>query len=322
MDTDTNTPAETGATETEYVKVEEASDEDLTSFLDGVKNGTYSEDGVVQSGPTSTETDEASTEEAAPVEETSEEETPKEEPQQEDRVTLSRSELEEILNRSKKQEQDNRQKEEFIQSLKGKLGQARQDAQSYKAQLEKRLQETDSPIDAHKTLLEIDKIDTHIQGINAEENRIERTRTTFQTVTKAVKLDEIPIEDVAETLHEDGLNQQQIAAFIQNPWEADPAALVQFFKRAKDRTDLKRHKKALNDLVPLTRELIAKLKEQDKKPERLMNEVSRVMKNGPSINAGSGTSSSKRSLADVDVTKLSTEDLDRAWEETKSSLRR
>lgn len=302
------------SSETEQVEIEKATDEDLESYLKDFKAGKYDDTEEEPKAVPTTESSNQPAEEAAPQ--------PKQSEEVDDRVTLSRAELEELQQRVQKQERENRQKEEFIQRQKQQLGEARQEAKRYRAQLEGKLEDATSQAEAYQILRQIEKTDEAIEQIDGREAHIDTVRQTYETVSSAVDLNQVPIEDVVETLRGDGLNDQQINTFFQNPWQADPSALVQLFRRSKDRTELKKHQKALQDLVPLTERLFEELKKAKGKPERLLSEVSKAMKAGPSISASSGNSSPKRGLADVDVTKMSSDELDQLYEETKSSLRR
>jgi len=312
-DTEGTSPsAETESGETEHVEIEKADDEDLDSYLERFKAGEFDEDGEPEAPRT--EGNDQPAEEAAPVE-------PKA-PEQDDRVTLSRAELEAYQQKIVRQEAENRQKEQFIQRQKQQLGEARQEAKRYKSQLEGRLEDAGSQAEAFQILREMEKADGVIQEIDSREAGIDKVQQTFQAVSQAVDLTSIPIDDVKEVLRSDGLNENQINTFLQNPWEADAAALVQLFKRSSEKTEKKKYEKALQDLIPLTERLFEELKKQKGKPERLLSEVSKAIKSGPSLNASSGNSSPKRGISDIDVTKLSSKELDDLYKETKSSLRR
>lgn len=305
--------AETESTETEHVEIEKADQVDLDSWMERFKAGEFDENGepVETESPVDTKTQ---AEEAAPVEQKAQE--------QDDRVTLSRAELEQYQQQIAKQEAENRQKEQFIQRQKQQLGEARQEAKRYKAQLEGRLEDASSQAEAFQILREMEKADGAIQEIDNREASIDKVQQTYQAVSQAVDLKAIPIDDVVETLRNDGLNDQQISLFLNNPWEADPAALVQLFRRSGEKTERKKYQKALNDLIPITERLFEELKKAKGKPERLLSEVSKAMKNGPTLNASSGNSSPKRGISDIDPTKMSSEELDKLYGEIKSSLRR
>lgn len=309
----TSPSAETESTETEHVEIEKADDEDLDSYLERFKAGEFDEEADEEAKPR-TEGDSTQAEEAAPVEQKA--------PEQDDRVTLSRAELEAYQQQIARQEAENRQKEQFIQRQKQQLGEARQETKRYKAQLEGRLEDASSQAEAFQILREMEKADGVIQEIDSREAGIDKVQQTYQAVSQAVDLRSIPIDDVKEVLRADGLNENQINTFLQNPWEADAAALVQLFKRSGEKTEKKKYERALQDLIPLTERLFEELKKQKAKPERLLSEVSKAMKNGPTLNASSGNSSPKRGISDIDPTKMSSEELDKLYGEIKSSLRR
>lgn len=313
-------PAESGPTEESYVAIEEAADADLDAYLERARSGEFDVEDTDPTDPNSAVVDspqeqvETSTEVKEPPKEGDEKES--------DRVTLSRAELEAYQQRIVKLETERRQQEEFIQRRNTELGTARSQLEQYKTQLQAKLEEADSPQETHKILRDIDKVDEKLEEVQGQADLIQHVHTTHQTVSQAVDLQNVKINDVAEILAEDGIAPETVDRFLANPYlHADAGTLVQLFKRAADRAKFKEMSQALAELVPITRRLLDERKDLKKKPEEFMRKVEKAMKAGPSLNGNAGNGTPRRSMNEIDVTTLSDAELDDIYNESRKKRR-
>lgn len=313
-------PAESGPTEESYVAIEEAADADLDAYLERARSGEFDVEDTDPADPNSAVVDppqeqvETSTEVKEPPKEGDEKES--------DRVTLSRAELEAYQQRIVKLETERRQQEEFIQRRNTELGSARSQLEQYKTQLQAKLEEADSPQETHKILRDIDKVDEKLEEVQGQADLIQHVQTTHKTVSEAVSLENVKVQDVAEVLQADGIEPETVDRFLANPYlHADAGTLVQLFKRAEERGKFKEMSKALAELVPITRRLLDERKDLKKKPEEFMRKVEKTLKAGPSLNGNAGNGTPRRTVSEIDVTTLSDAELDDIYNETRKKRR-
>jgi len=293
---DNTTPDPTGETQDgaaeEYVEIEEATDEDLTAYLDSVRDGEPEEDVPDEE----VEEDEQKQEKGKKAED---------DESSEETVTLTRSQLEDLREQVLKREQQVKQQEQFIQRRNSELGDLRKQLKEAQTKIQQGLDERfmESPTQALQDAQKLKDIEQDLQAIDHEEAIVNHVVQTYNYVKEQVPLDEVKVEDVRTTLRESGADEAYIENFLKNPYaHASGDALVHFFNRT-------RAEGALRKLVPYTKQLLAELEKARAKPEKLLREVSRAASSSAQITGRSGNSSGKRATLDVDPSKLSDADL-------------
>lgn len=289
-------------TQTEEVEITKADDADLEAFLDRARSGEFDEDASPepQKAKAETEVDQPEEEAKAPPAE------------EEEKVTLTRRDLEALQQRVAEQERSRQQQERFIKQRNSEVGELRKQLKTARSQLQGSLDDKfhESPGQALEDVEKIKEIDKGLQQLDHEEKLLTHVHTAFEVVSKNVDLEKVAVEDVASVLQDDGFTEAQIKGFFDNPYAAAHGeTLIQLFKRAQEKSASKQWKDALEKIVPFTRKLMKEVEAGRAKPEKLLTQVNNALRQGPPISAASGNGGSRRSIADVDVTKLSDSEL-------------
>lgn len=235
--------------------------------------------------------------------------------------TYTPEEIQGIVAENGRLKQGVNQKELFIQHRSTELGQVRSKLAETKRQLaEARARLStgledrwrDEPVQAHKDQAQIQEIDNQITALDGQEERATKIVEAQTFFLRHVDTDKVSLDDVAEVLRADGIGEQYVAQFKANPFEwTTPEALVQFGKRAmdkkafveadKDRRVLAKHVLRLND----------ELAKAKARPGQVITQVQKHLNASPSVTAANG-SSSPRKPVDLDPTRMTTQELDRA----------
>lgn len=287
----------------EEVEITKATDEDLSQFMDRFKAGEFDESATEE--PVKEVVAEKKVEGTKPgvSEETQE---------QEEKITLTRRDLEALQQKVEQQEKQRQQQEKFIAQRGTEIGDLKKQLRAAKTQLQSTLDDKfhESPGAALQDAERIKDLDRGLQQLDHEEKLLNHVHTAFDVVSKNVDLEQINVEDVAATLQADGFSEKQIADFFQNPYAAAQGeTLIQLFKRADERKKSMKFQDALAQIVPFTRKLIKENEEMRGKPAQLLSMVDKALRQGPPVTSANGTTSGKRGIADVDVTKLSDTEL-------------
>jgi hypothetical protein len=212
------------------------------------------------------------------------------------------------------------QKESYIQqrgnelgALKGQLASTERQLTEARAQLANGLKDrwVEDPQQASIDQKKIDDIDIQLQGV-------EQQRATAETIVEAqtfflrnVDTNQVTLNDIAQVLADDGVNEEYVGKFKANPWLfTTPEALVQMGKRALDR---KQFVQADSDRRILAKHIIAQNAEIAKlkgRPAQVMKQVQRNLNASPSVSAQSTVS--PKVARDLDPTKMSIKELDAA----------
>lgn len=145
------------------------------------------------------------------------------------------------------------------------------------------------------------QLDNDINQIdNAAQDHSHRARTT-QIIEAHVKPEEFDKDAIVNTLRRDGVSDQAIQEFLQDPLQTDGLALLHLVKRSYA-------EKVLVDVVNYTRQLEEQLR-QRQSPNGYAKMQS-PMRNTMNASSGGTTQSRNFTPSSVDLTKMSNTDLD------------
>lgn len=240
----------------------------------------------------------------------------------------TQEEVQGILADNERQKKEGNQKELFIQHRGTELGKLKNEYATVRSQLhnlrsqlmtglEDRLSE--NPAQGLADRDRIKEIDTQLQGLDQQETRASGIVEAQTFFLRHVDTEKVSIDDVADVLRADGIGEQYIAQFKQNPWEfTSPEALVQFGRRAMDRMEFKTadsDRRILAKHVLQLNDQIARLRGQ---PNRVAAQIQRNLNGSPPVTSASAMSPNLPS--EVDPTKMSIAQLDSAIQQAMRSV--
>lgn len=212
----------------------------------------------------------------------------------------TQEEIQAIVAENEKQKKQGDQKELFIQHRGNELGALRaqlatktRELEEAKARLANGLNERyqEDPAQAANDRDSIKDIDSQLSLIKEQESdatQIVEAQTYF---LRNVDMEKVSIDDVADVLKADGIEDRYILGFKANPWKfTTPEALVQMGKRAMDRKELS---KATSDRQLLANHVLYLNGEIEKlkgKPRQVMQNVQRNLNASPNVTAASNAS--------------------------------
>lgn len=244
--------------------------------------------------------------------------------------TYSEEEVQGILADKQRIEANKNEKELFIQKQANEIGQLRKTAteraqalQSLKARLLEGLDDKfeENPVQALEDRDQIGKINAELAAIDEHTHRIDRMHEAQTMFFRNVNTEKIGLEDVANLLTADGVPQEYVSQFKQNPWNfTTPEALVELGKRAELRNEFTT---ADNDRRLLARHVLnlnAEIERLKQRPGQVLNRVQQHLNQAPSVTASTPTVSNQ-GLGHLDRTQMSTQELDAVLAKyTSSSL--
>lgn len=239
--------------------------------------------------------------------------------------TYTQEEIQGILADNARQRQEVDKKELFIQhrgnelgQLRAQLTQSRQQLAAVKAQLTNGLEDrfAENPVQASNDRDRIKEIDQELQGIDLKEDRAQRIVEAQTFFVRHVDTEKVGIDDIAEVLKSDGVDDRFVAQFKANPWEFTTSeALVQMGKRAMDR---KNYLGADSDRRLLAKHVIYLNGELDKlkgRPAQVMKQVQQNLNRPPGVTAASAVSpKGGREISLAAVPQMSDAELNSALE--------
>lgn len=287
-------PEEVTEDASESLDIYSLSDEDLDSALQGDQQA----EGEEPQTEEASEDSEEQKEKTSPPEE-EEQEQPREkedskEPSPEERIAKLQAQL--------------AQQETFIQRRNTELGEARRKYDDAIEIIKSKIDEAylESPSKGIELQKQLSKLETQREEINSEAETLNAIHQRQVAVAKFVKPGEANIEEMAACLEEDGIDAGFIQQFRANPFaHFDTAGIIQLAKRSSIRAER-------NKLVQIANALWEENKKLKEKPARLINNISRAAKTKPSINGGSGRSSSAKIETFSNPALLSQTELDEA----------
>lgn len=199
----------------------------------------------------------------------------------------------------------------FIGRQSQEIGQLRKSLQDTNAKLLANLDEkqlTDQQ-GAVEDILEIKENKKKIEELDAQENQLKKVFFTREIVSRYVKPDETSMPDMVAELKRDGVADDFIQAYQQNPFGvSSPAEIIHLAKRASMRKDIV-------DLMNYAKGLEKQLK--NKTPE-VLDRVTKALSSSVSVN-GSAATSGKPVQSVQEVVGWGDDELDAFLEKARKS---
>lgn len=271
-------------------RVEEASDAELDAFL-----ASFDEE-----APAEEAQPEGRKQEAEPEPEGQDREE-QEQPQEEvveQPDSVSRDEFDAVVKQLQGQELLLQRRTSAIAELERKLS---SEIQQLRAGLNDKFLENPSQALDDKAAID-EKLRT-LQEVKARQNAELAQHQTQKLVAQYIKPGEVNVEDMVQSLREDGIAEDHIQRFQRNPWAAgSPEAVLQLAKRAKA-------ERLLRQIAPVFKQMLGALQQQNEKPQEVLKRVQEATKKAPgSVNASFGGASVRKPRA-VNPHAMSDEEL-------------
>jgi len=274
-------------TSQEFVSLHEASDEDIQAFLDAPEAAEQVQVGQSQADP------EAKTEQKIDA--------PKEEPKKPD-AQVSREDYEALRKRVEGQELLLKRRTSDLADVKRQL----------RDFIEKNTQNLDeqwleSPTQAYAKARQVEMAQQKLQETEAEEQALTNAHQAQVLLEHHVGQDNYDVEAIAQSLIDDGMPQEFVQGFVQNPYQAAlPETLIQLAKRASAEKKVRAMEQALQQLVPYTKQL---LEERKQLPQNVLKNVSSALRQSPQVTAAAGGTGQSASRT-VDPSLMSDSELE------------
>ena len=268
---------DSGTPDSGMVAIEDASDEDLESFL----KGDHQPAETVAAPPAEPQPEVQAQPEAAPT--PAENTVPQRTPQQVE------TELREQL----------RQKELFIQRQANALGETRKQLRAALAEREQTLDEAflESPSKGLIQHQQVQELKEKLQTVDAQEEQLKQAFQAQQALARWIKPGEVTLEDTVRSLRDDGVPEDFISHYQQNPLTSlTPDGLVHLAKRAKAEGLLRK-------AIPIIQGLIAERDKLRAAPKQMLEKVSQAARQTPMMTAASGGGS--QTATNVNPTSMS-----------------
>ena len=166
--------------------------------------------------------------------------------------------------------------------------------------------EIDSPMDAVKATLELEKLKEQEAALGEEDLELATRARFYQTVPKVVPNEQFDLTAIREELLSDGIESHKVEKFIQQIDLQVPETVINVAKRAH-------YAKALKKLVPYLQQVIAERDELKArnvdKGDKIAKSISQQLKKTQPTNVGKPMSKNV-SVESVNPDSLSDEELD------------
>lgn len=261
--------------ETEEVKVEEASDEDLDAFL------TESAKPVEAKEPA--EKPAETVEEAPPKPVAEESKAPKEPekaaPQTDSpaATTVTREEYEKLQRQVKGQEL-------LLQRRTSELGNIKKQLSDLIEEKSKGLQERfqEDPARATQDMWDVREAQAKMQQLAQEEAALEHEKMSRAMFQERYKENEVTVDDLSKMLEADGVDPSYLQQFRANPWRSTyPGELLQLAERTK-------LMKQFALVASFAKGLLEENKKLKEKPAEVVKTISRNLRQPPAMTAATG----------------------------------
>jgi hypothetical protein len=232
---------------------------------------------------------------------------------------VSREEYEKLLADSQKRDQFLEQRQQHIKNLErfvsqrnNEIGQLRKEKAELILASRRRLDEQilteDEAFEERFALKEAEK---EFHSLTEEQENLTERFETARAVTNFFPED-LPINDMVSMLKGDGLDDESLREFVQDPYSVGEAALINMALRAKERQSAGM---TIKKLFTVASQAIEALKHAEQNPSQAKREVlkglNKAMKDTSYLNGTTGGSRGNAQIADQDVTKMSDEELKR-----------
>lgn len=253
-------------TSQEFVELHEASDADLEAFLNGPEPTEQAPVEQPQADP------EAKTEQKVDLQ--------KEEPKKPE-AQVSREDYEALRKKVEGQEL-------LLKRRTSDLAEVKKQLRDF---IEKNTQNLDeqwleSPTQAYAKARQVEMAQQKLQEAEAEEQALTNAHQAQVLLEHHVGQDNYDVEAIAQSLAADGMPQEFIQSFVQNPYQAAlPETLIQLAKRASAEKKVREMETVLQQIVPYTKQL---LEERKALPQNVLKNVSSALRQSPQVTAAAG----------------------------------
>lgn len=273
-------------TNQEYVELHEASDEDISAFLEGA-DARESQPQVVQ-------------QQAEPGEKTEQKaEEPKEAPE-DPNAQVSRKDYEALLKRLDGLELLNKRRTSDLAVVKQQLRTFLEQNQNLDDQW------LESPTQAYAKARQVEMAQQKLQEVEAQEQALTNEHQAQVLLAHHVG-EQLDIEAIGQSLASDGMPEEFVHAFLGNPYQAAlPETLIQLAKRASAEKKVRELESALQQIVPYTQKL---LEERKSAPQNVLKNVSTALRQSPQVTASAGGTGQLGGNRAVDPALMSDQEL-------------
>lgn len=284
MTNETEGTQNTGNDSQEYVELHEASDDDLTAFLENADKADVEAAPVEESKAAEPETEEA------------------EQPKADDPTAALAAKVEQMQKQLQGQELLIKRRTSEIADLKQRLA-------PYLNIKKEQLDELylDSPSKAMELQLAKQQAETKFQELSQEEQQLQNQAQAQALLAQHAGPDGFDVETIAQALLSDGLPQEYVQAFVQNPYAAAlPETLIQLAKRGQAEKQAKQYQAVATELAYYLQKM---MEEANQAPNKVLANIQNAMKAGPQVTASSGGRGGVRGPSTDDLSSLSDAEL-------------
>jgi hypothetical protein len=252
-------------TSPEYVDLPDATDEDISAFLENSERS----DSVAPVAPQQTD----------PAQQQTKAEPPQEEPEVE-QETVSKQDFEAMKRKLEGQEL-------LIKRRTSEIGEIKRQLQQFIQNTAQNLDEKfyESPTQALQQARQLEMAQQKLKEAEAEEQSLTNAHQAQVLLAHHVGGD-IDIEAIGESLRSDGMPPEFVEQFQRNPYQAAlPETLIQLAKRATAEKQVRQMQEALQQLVPYTQKL---LEERKQLPQHVLKNVSSALRQAPQVTGSAG----------------------------------
>lgn len=273
-------------TSPEYVDLPDATDDDLAAFLENAS----SQESEALVAP----------QQEVPAQQETKAEPLVEEPKVEQAV--SKQDLDAIRKQLEGQELLIKRRTSEIGELKKQL----------KAFIENTAQTLDekfyeSPTQALAQARQVEMAQQKLQEVEVEEQNLTNAHQAQVLLAHHVGADGIDVEAIGQSLMADGMPQEFVEQFKQNPYQAAlPETLIQLAKRANAERKVRQMEEALQQLVPYTQKL---LEERKQLPQHVLKNVQSALRQAPQVTGSAGGTGQLGGNRAVDPAQMSDQEL-------------
>lgn len=238
----------------------------------------------------------------------------------------TQEEIQAILAENERLKKEGNQKELFIQRRNNELGDLRKQLTDRRTQLAQARDQlangledrfAENPVQASNDRDQIKALNDQLEILDQQETRATRITEAQTFFLRQVDTDQVSVDDVAEVLRSDGLQDNFVNQFKANPWEfTTPEALVQMGKRAMDRKNFIQADSDRRTLANYVISLEKQIEGLKKRPGQVMQNVQRHLNASPVVTSAS-SASAKKSI-DLDPTRMSLAEIDAALKAAQS----
>lgn len=267
------TSASEGTTQsTEMTTIDDASMEDLESFIANDKS--------LEVGESESEESESTPE---PEDKQPAERSDKKEDKKDDSKELA-AKLSALEEENAKLKAHNKNVELWNNRQSTEIGELRKQLKEAIQKKSEGLQEKflEDPVAASKQLDAIKQHEQELQALDSQEAVLQHIQRTYQVVTQHIPENELNVEAMAKSLEADGLDKSFIQTFMQNPYaQAHGETIIQLNKRAVAES-------RLQEAVGVIQQLVAENEKLKKRTGSVLSNVEKASRQTPSVTASNG----------------------------------